>query len=278
MNSPSPINCTHARDRFAELFDSRQETSASGDVCAHLAACPDCQREFASLKATLGALDALPALRPSPRLRAGFYARLKEEKQAVARVRATDRRQRTRLFWRWIISPLAACGLLTLGFLAGQRSVPDPSPISLSDHDQTRQELAALRRQVDTMSQLVGYTLQPQLPAGQRLQGIFASHTLNAPDQQVITQLINTLALDPSANVRLGALETLYTYSDQEVVRAGVLAALVREPNPLVQVSMIDFLAAARDREAAPALEELSRDEQLDRAVRDAARRALVQL
>lgn len=269
------MNCTEAQPRFSELFDQRHEAPASGDVRTHLASCPDCQKEFAALKRTLTALDALPVPRPSPRLRANFYAMLEEEKNSAASVRSVERRRQRLTTWRWILSPIAACGLLVLGFLAGQRHLPAPQA---SNPDATRQELAELRQKVDTMGQLVGYSLQSQNSAGQRLQSIFATNTQQAPDQQVIAQLINALALDPSVNVRLAALETLYAYADQDLVRAGVLASLVREPNPLVQVSMIDFLAAARDPGAAQAFETISRDEQLDRAVRDAARRALVQL
>jgi hypothetical protein len=94
----------------------------------------------------------------------------------------------------------------------------------------------------------------------------------------VLNQLISALALDPSTNVRLSALEALYPYADRDVVRAGVLASLPRESSPLVQVSMIDFLVAARDREASPALQQLVRSDQIDQSVREAAKRALVQL
>ncbi len=272
------MKCTAAQHRFSELLDSRHESPASGDVRAHLAACPDCQKEFAALKHTLTALDALPAPTPGPRLRANFYALLAAEKNSAAKVPRGEHRRQRLTTWRWILAPLAACGLLVLGFLAGQRQASLPPQTARPAAEATRQELAELRQKVDRMGQLVGYSLQPQHSAGQRLQSIFATHTLQAPDPRVIAQLINALALDPSVNVRLAALETLYVYADQDTVRAGVLAALVREPNPLVQVSMIDFLAAARDPEAAQAFATISRDEQLDRAVRDAARRALVQL
>jgi hypothetical protein len=269
------MKCTEAQPRFSELLDQRHAAPASGDVRTHLASCPDCQKEFAALQRTLSALDALPALQPGPRLRANFYAMLEEEKNSAASVRGAERRRQRITTWRWILSPIAACGLLALGFLAGQRHLPAPQ---VANPDATRQELAELRQKVDSMSQLVGYSLQQQNSAGDRLQSIFATNTRQVPDQQVIAQLINALALDPSVNVRLAALETLYAYADQDTVRAGVLASLVREPNPLVQVSMIDFLAAARDPGAAQAFESIARDEKLDRAVRDAASRALVQL
>ena len=61
------MNCTQAQDRFAELLDRRLDGTASGDVRTHLAACPACQREYATLSRTLASLDALPAPRPGPR-------------------------------------------------------------------------------------------------------------------------------------------------------------------------------------------------------------------
>ena len=98
---------------------------------------------------------------------------------------------------------------------------------------------------------------------------------MRKPDESVIDGLINTMAFDPSVNVRLNALTALYSHSDQEVVRAGVLACLPRETNPLVQVSMIDFLVAAKAHEASPVLTKIADDEKADTDVRDSARRAV---
>jgi hypothetical protein len=58
-------------------------------------------------------------------------------------------------------------------------------------------------------------------------------------------------------------------------VRAGVLACLPRETNPLVQVSMIDFLVATKAREASPVLTKLAADDKTDSDVRESARRAI---
>lgn len=280
------MNCVQARDRFAELLDQRLESPVSGDLRAHLASCPACQRDFASLRDTLDRLDAMPTPKPSPRLRAGFYAMLEDEKRSAAASpaqTAAARRPARRQLWRWILSPLAAGGLLVLGFLAGQyapsrQAAPVTAPAAATTDAATQQELADLRKKVDSMTQLVGYSLLQQQPAGERLKGVLAAQHLNGESDEVITKLINTLALDPSTNVRLSALEALYQHADKDVVRAGVLASLTREQNPLVQVSMIDFLVAARDREAAPTLQDLARSDKVDRSVRDAAQRALVQI
>jgi anti-sigma factor RsiW len=270
------MNCTHVQERLTELLDPRTATDTTEAVRTHLASCPDCQREYSELQRTLVSLDTLPAATPSPRLRANFYAMLAEEKLTTTRAPAPVQRHNRVRLWSWILSPIAACGLLALAFVAGQRSVPASLPATTDDA--TQQQIAALQAKVDSMGQLVSYSILRQQPAGERLKGVLATQELKSPNDQVLTQLISALALDPSTNVRLTALESLYAHSDKDVVRAGVLTSLEREQNPLVQVAMIDFLVAARDRDAVSTFEQLSKQDNVDRSVRDAARRAIAQL
>ena len=270
------MNCTHAQERLTELLDPRNATDTTDEVRAHLTHCPECQREFSALRRTLSTLDTMPAEKPSPRLRTNFYAMLEEEKHSAASAHAATYRRKRITLWRWILSPIAACGLLALGFIAGQRSAPAPVSTTTTDAA-TQQQIAALQQKVDSMGQLVSYTLLQQQPAGERLKGVLATQELTSPNDQVITQLINAVALDPSTNVRLTALESLFAHADKDVVRAGVLASLTREQNPLVQVAMIDFLVASRDQEAVSTFEQLSKQSNVDRSVRDAARRAIAQ-
>lgn len=274
------MTCTQVRERLTELLDPRNTTLTTDAVRSHVAGCPDCQREYDELRLTLGALDALPTAKPSPRLRENFYAMLAEEKHLAASVqRAAARPRQRRFHWSWLLTPIAACCLLAIGFVAGQRSAPTPVPAPAYEQDDaTKRQIAELQHKVDSMGQLVGYSLLQQQPANQRLKGVLAAQDLASPNEQVLTQLISALALDPSTNVRLTALESLYPHADKDVVRAGVLASLEREQNPLVQVAMIDFLVAARDREAVSTFEQLSRRDNVNTSVRDAARRALAQL
>lgn len=272
------MNCHHAQDRLSELIDRRHATDTTDEVRTHVAECPACQRELASLQQIVLGLDTMSAEKPSPQLRANFYAMLADEKQISAAPPApldppALHRHRPRKLWAWIVSPLAACGLLLLGFVAGQKSVPIPEPTT----DSTQQQIAALQHKVDSMGQLMSYSLLKQKPAGERIQGLLATQSLKSPSDQVLTQLISALALDPSTNVRLTALETLYAHADKDVVRAGVLASLEREQNPLVQVAMIDFLVAARDNQALGTFEQLSRKPDANITVRAAARRAIAQ-
>src|ERR1700712_5700354 len=83
-SSLPPMNCSTAQERFSDLLDGRLPEVSTAEVRAHLASCPDCQREYAALAQTLVALDALPAAKPGPALRKNFYAMLEEEKNSAA--------------------------------------------------------------------------------------------------------------------------------------------------------------------------------------------------
>lgn len=271
------MNCSRAQERFNELLDRRFDEAGTADVRAHLASCPDCQREYASLAQTLAALDRLPAGKPGPRLRADFYAMLEEEKNSAASIRAAVARRlhADRLtLWRWILSPAAALAIALAGFHFGTRH--GTSAASATD-EATQRELAAMRTRLESIDQLVGLSLLQQRSTSERLQSVLATLDQKNPDPRTLSNLIGALALDPSVNVRLSALDALYPHANRPVVRSGVLASLPREPNPLVQVAIIDFLVAVRDREAMPELEKLARNDTIDRAVREAARRGLAQ-
>lgn len=277
------MNCEKAHAVFPELLDRRTSLALHLEARAHLAACPICQRDYASLAQVASLLDAPADLAPSPRLRQNFYALLEEEKHSAASTHAVAERNyqaRTTSLWRWVVAPLGGCTLLALGFLVGLRFAPAPASTPAPVDEATRRQLAELRQKVDTMGQWVGSSLlrQQQSPTHERLRGVLASAAVPQPDARVINELISALALDPSAHVRLRALDGLTPHLEKEVVRAGVLSCLAREENPLVLVSMMDLLATAREANARPALERISLNESADRAVRDAASRALAQL
>ncbi len=273
------MNCNQAQDRFAELLDGRLAEADTTEVRAHLAGCPDCQREYASLAATLASLDKLPAAKPSPRLRANFYAMIEEEKNSAASIRAAAARQRSAArmsLWRWILAPTGAVAIALGAFLAGSRFGAQAAPTA-SDLD-TRKEIAELRNQVNKMGEAFVASLVNQKSTTDRLNNVLATLDQKNPNQKVIADLIGALALDPSVNVRLSALDALYPHAQQQLVRDGVLASFPREQNPLVKVAMIDFFVAAHERNAAPELEKLARDQTIDVAVREAAKRGLAQL
>jgi hypothetical protein len=263
------MNCQTCREQMIELADARLGENAAATVRAHILGCAECGADFETLSRTLGELDALPSSPPTHRLRARVMGHIETEKLT----------QRNRAAWAssirsaagashrpaWVLALLQALGagaLVVLGFFVGERAA-------------TERQLAEIRAKVDTMGQLVEQSVLQKRTAGDRLETVLTEATTRKPDERAIDGLINSLAFDTSVNVRLNALNALYSHADQEVVRAGVLACLPRETNPLVQVSMIDFLVATKAREASPELVKLAGDDKADADVRDSARRAI---
>jgi len=265
------MNCQACSERMAELSDERLDEKTAALVRGHLETCADCRRLLGEVRETLASLDALPSAPPSHRLRAKVMGLIESEKltlkdeaawAASLRAAAGPRRARGFPWARLLTGTLGMCTLLALGFVLGERTA-------------TQRQLADLRVRVDTMGQLVEQSVLQKRTTGDRLETVLTAARSSKPDERIIDGLINSLAFDPSINVRLNALSALYGHAEQEVVRAGVLACLPRESNPLVQISMIDFLVAAKAREASPELRKLSLDPKSDTDVRDSARRAI---
>jgi len=277
------MNCQRVQDSFIDYQDGSLPADESAAVRTHLASCPICQREWSALQEITRKVDTLSEIpEPSPRLREQFYAMLEtHQREADAPSPFALARSRIDRFFAALLPSQPAlqfgfsAALLALGLFVGQRFLAQPAPLPT---DNSKAELAALRAKVDEMGQLVGTSILLQQSTSERMRAVLATMDLKSPDRKLLTDLVGALAFDPSINVRLSAVEALAQHSDDSLVRAGVLSALPKETAPLVQVAMIELLATARDQSAKPVFEKLSRDEALDRNVREAARRALAAL
>ncbi len=282
------MNCQRVQDHFLDYQEGTLAPDEAASLRTHLSSCPNCQREWAALQEITRKLDALPAEAPSPRLREHFYAMLETHGREAGSVNPfvlvrsrIDRFFEALLPHRPSLQFAFALALLAVGVFAGARYLvpPPPPPVTITQTDEaTKKELADLKHQVDGMGQLVAASLLQQKSTSDRLKTVLATMDVASPDRKVLADLVGALAFDPSINVRLSALEALAPHTDDSLVRAGLLSALPREQAPLVQVGMIELLAAAGEQDAAPILDRLIREESTDKNVRDAARRALAVL
>jgi hypothetical protein len=265
------MNCTSCLERMTELACGKLDEKTAASLRGHMDSCPECRREFATLTRTVESLDALPSRAPSERLRAQLMGDIETEKLTLrsqadwaTSIRSAARPRAGRRFpWTLLLlQGLGACALAAVGFIAGERTA-------------TERQVADLRARVDTMGQLVEQSVLEKRTTGERLETVLTAGASTKPDERVIDGLINSMAFDSSVNVRLNALGALYAHANQDVVRAAVIACLPRETSPLMQVSMIDFLVAARAHEASPELRSLLVDSKANGDVRESARRAM---
>lgn len=279
------MNCQRVQENFIDYQDGSLPGDEVAELRAHLASCPICQREWAALQEISRKLDHLPeAPEPSPRLREQFYAMLDtHQREADGPSPFAPARGKINRFFATLLpsQPVAqfafAFMLLVAGLFVGHQFTSQP-PATTTANDRDKKELADLRAQVNSIGQLVTYSIQQQRSTSERMQAVMATMELKSPDRKVLTDLVGSLAFDPSINVRLSIVEALSQHADDSLVRAGVLSALPRESAPLVQVAMIELLAGTRDEESKPVFEKLSRDNAIDQNVREAARRALAAL
>lgn len=279
------MNCQRVQESFSEYQDGSLSSREAAELHAHLTTCPDCQRAWLGWEQFTVQLDSLASTpAPSPRLREQFYAMLETHERTVETANPFalahgrfDRFFATLLPAQPALQFAFALALLCGGLFIGRQLLTPPASVAVANNA-AKEELAALRAQVNSMGQLVTYSLLQQQSTSDRMRAVLATMELKSPDRKVLTDLVGSLVFDPSLNVRLSAVEALAQHSNDSLVRAGVLTALPRETAPLVQVAMIELLASAGDQAAGPVFERLSRDETLDRNVRDAARRALAAL
>jgi hypothetical protein len=279
------MNCQRVQENFIDYQDGSLPGDEAAELRAHLASCPVCQREWAALQEISAKLDHLSETpEPAPRLREQFYAMLDTHQ------RDADAPSPFALAWgkidRFFASLLPgrpapqfafALTLLVAGVFFGRQLAGKPATAVRTD-DSDKKELADLRAKVNSIGQLVTYSIQQQRSTSERMRAVLATMDLKSPDRKVLTDLVGSLAFDPSINVRLSIVEALSQHADDSLVRAGVLSALPRESAPLVQVAMIELLAGTRDEASKPVFEKLSHDAAVDQNVREAARRALAAL
>lgn len=288
--------CRRIQEKFTELADGTLPAADATELQAHLSSCPACAREWQNWRLFTAQVDSLAASpAPSPRLRENFYAML-ESAEAISPTANPFSPPRSRLaqFFTSLLPTqpalqfAAAAAVFAVGLFLGHSrllpskpfSSPANPPIAKSDPSaaSAKDELEALRAEVNSMGRLVSSSLLQQRSTNERLRAVLALRHQPQLDRPVVMDLISTLALDPSVNVRLTTLDTLSLHGGDPLVRAGIAAALAREPAPLVQLAMIDLLADAADPAARPVFETLSRDPAADANVRAAAQDALLSL
>ena len=128
------------------------------------------------------------------------------------------------------------------------------------------------------MRQMVALSLLQQQSAGERLRGVTYAYQAPPSDTEVLSALLTTMNQDSNVNVRLAAVDALHRFGASPVTREAVVQSIRKQNTPLVQIALIDLLVDLRDRDAAPELGQLTRDEKIDSAVREHAKWALGRL
>lgn len=214
------MNC---RDAQTHLPDHLKGRPLPPEVQAHVAACPDCAREFQGLEALWTALGDLPPAAPAPALRRRLVG------GSVP----------------WL--PLAATLLALLGTsLLLARWLPR-RPL----------EGAALAAWMD---QARGAGLQRMAASPSPADRLQAIALTGQGDRDLAATLLALAERDPETSVRLAAVEALYLQAGNPLLKTRLAESFARQDRPEVQLAMADLLVALRERQATEALRRLVRE------------------
>jgi hypothetical protein len=169
----------------------------------------------------------------------------------------------------WGMSLAASVSLLLVGFLAAWLLLRGGTPVAPAG------DLVALQEEVKEMKRLVMLSLLENQSASERIRAVSYAEALPGLDPAVRDALIRTLDGDQNPNVRLAAAEALGRFPDSEEVRQALVGALERQPDPMLQITLIHLLVNMEEKRAARSIEKLIRRDSTPEAVRSLARKGL---
>jgi hypothetical protein len=250
-------------EKLPELLNGTLDAAEVARLREHLASCPGCAEEAASLETLWARLGELPDEEPSPALRERFATRLAREVAAEARrVVPFARPTPVRRF-----APSGAFGaiaasiaLVAVGVLVGTRFASERND----------REIARLHEDVRSLHETVAVALLSGSSPAKRLEGVAYGREASVGDDKVAAALFDALLHDPNVNVRLAALDALKPRAARADERPRLVAAVAAQDSPLVQLSLLSLLVeSAQSSDAARRdLAQLLDNQKLDPVVR----------
>lgn len=270
------MNCKEIKDKFPDYLIGDLDITGEKNVKNHVATCASCREELEILNETWTKLGVLPEQQPGENLRENFYtmlesykAGLEQKKQGFGTKKWLDS-----VFGKiWPRKPAFQFAftiiLLLIGFSIGL-ILPAASP----DKTESRQ----LRREVRELRQSAALAMLKLDSSSERIRGVSFSTQVENPDKKTLIALLDTLNNDPNVNVRLSAVDALYLFSNDPLVKEGLIQSLSRQESPLVQIALIDLIGDIREKRAVKALKELIKRQKVNPVVKKQAERSIQQL
>lgn len=139
-------------------------------------------------------------------------------------------------------------------------------------------EMRALRLEMEMTRKYVISRLDDELSPGQRIIGVKAVSEMVKPDDEIMNVLIRTMNEDPNSNVRLAAINALGRFYREEKIKKALIASLYHQTDPVVQITLIEWMVVLKAKEAVRPLEKIIQDENTLPTVKDEAQAGIFKL
>ncbi len=249
----------HIKDLLPGYLDGELSSSQAGMVKEHLEVCSECKQELLELKIVLEAFEEEPQTEPSAAVRNGFQKMLVDEKrklQPEGKVIPIGKEKNRHLF-RSFLKIAAVISLLLCSYLLGkfhQREKPNNTFTENVELEGQQNEMLALLENIS---------------ASKRIQGVNYFENYNDPDEEIIQALKDRMFHDENKNVRLTAVEALGKFTSSEAVKTGLITALGKEKDPVIQIAIIQILVKIQEKKAVAPMKELLEKEATEPFVKE---------
>jgi hypothetical protein len=266
------MQCQDIKNRFPDFLIGDLDPKTKDEIQSHITLCASCREELENLSSIWSKLGVLPVEKPSDALRTRFYTMLEDYKERLEQ-------KKEQPFWKrfegwfdhfWPRRPALQLSLSLLFLLVGV-----VVGYFLISTGQSSMELTNLRQEVQNMNKMLASSLLNQRSPSGRIKGIHLSYDLEEPEPEILDKLIYVLNNDSNINVRLAAVDALYLFRDEPLVRNGLIESLPQQSSPLVQIALIDLVTEIRESRAAEALKQLIQDERLNTYVKNRAEQSI---
>lgn len=197
-----------------------------------------------------------------------------------------------------VVKWAAACCILLAGVAIFRMLEKEPvqkqtaattieKPVTVPETKEAPTETAAIDQPVKKEFTAPGPSAEKQVlfaklndmgSTSQRLKAAAAFDQITNTDHDIVDALVKTMNTDPSTNVRLAALDALGKFSKETYVKKKLLAALGKQTDPMVQISLIELLTRMRESSILHELDKLVNDGNTMDAVKDRAYSSIFKL
>lgn len=160
--------------------------------------------------------------------------------------------------------------VLTVGFFVGN-AFNSKETAALQIMDLANSETENVR------SQLV-LTLLDQPSAIKRLQAVNEAGKLSTVTKTITNALFSTLNSDTNVNVRLSAIEALSNYTEIPEVREGLIASIIHQKSPMVQIVLADLMVKLQEKKAVNSFKKLIEEKDVNASAKQKMQESIQQI
>ncbi|MCU0447183.1 MAG: HEAT repeat domain-containing protein [Microscillaceae bacterium] len=172
------------------------------------------------------------------------------------------------MYSRWAMGVAASVALLVIGFYAGKNT-------QSSDNQAIAKDVKDLKTTVEMLAKL------KEESASERIKAVSIASEIKKQgegSEQAIEALIQTLNNDENTNVRLAALNALFTYKDMPKVRAALIESMQVQEDPAIKIALINMMIALKEKKAKKAIEDFIAKEPIPEQIKANIRKELQEL